>query len=218
MDLTPDVIDKVLKAIPTQEWVWGELRPPAEYSLTALRQPDIVAQIERLILVLRVEPHHRTAHDHRYHIKGQEYVATYGLSHREIKMYRGDSLKLLVQILEDLRAELSMELYEIDPRIGFVPTREALPLCPLFDPPRRPTPHVPGELQGVNCPYCAKPFDSRKPPMWAGGNMGWAHIPCWTEGMQQLFRPSTTLPRHGGHDDYMDALRYAMFQVPKEML
>lgn len=80
-------------------------------------------------------------------------------------------------------------IYECDPRIGdiWLDFRHDSPLlpCPLFDPP---DPVFPAWLRvpppnARSCPLCHGEFTLRRRPMWAGGNLRWAHADCWGKGL-----------------------------------
>lgn len=100
----------------------------------------------------------------------------------------------------DLARKMAFKLFEHDPRIG-LPLSENFPDCPLFDPPYLAAPYrnylkerggdaqwkrKPETLEVKRtltvCPRCDEhmhPYEgSRKPGVWCGGNLGFAHEEC----------------------------------------
>jgi len=105
------------------------------------------------------------------------------------------------QTYHTMARKLSYQLFEVDPRIGLPLTSNSMvpfPNSPLFDPPyitatyakylclTKDTRLSPEEVQVsislTRCPFCETPIypfgGSRKPGVWCGGNVGFAHEDC----------------------------------------
>lgn len=114
-----------------------------------------------------------------------------------------DKKVLVWSALHKMARKLSFQLFEVDPRIGLPLTTNTVvrfPSSPLFDPPyiQAPFPRYLCEVydrderlkpeeaevsrQLKTCPFCETaiyPFNgSRKPGVWCGGNVGFAHEAC----------------------------------------
>lgn len=111
--------------------------------------------------------------------------------------------QVLWQAFVSMARKMSFQLFEVDPRIGLPLTSNSMvpfPSSPLFDPPYITAPYprylVPvydrderlstEEAQTArhlkHCPFCRTaiyPFyGARKPGVWCGGNVGFAHEEC----------------------------------------
>jgi hypothetical protein len=104
------------------------------------------------------------------------------------------------QTYYNVARKMAFKLFEIDPRIG-LPLSENFPNCPLFDPPYLAAPYrnylkerggdavwkrkpetIEVKKTLTTCPRCDEPIHpyegSRKPGVWCGGNLGFAHEEC----------------------------------------
>ncbi len=112
-----------------------------------------------------------------------------------------DPNEVVWQTYHRIARKMSFQLFEVDPRIGLPLTSNSMvrfPNSPLFDPPYIDSTYVrylcstqdvrlsAVELQVSGslkrCPFCESaiyPFGgSRKPGVWCGGNVGFAHEEC----------------------------------------
>jgi hypothetical protein len=116
------------------------------------------------------------------------------------RVAREDAERTVWSAYHSIARKLSFKLFEQDPRIG-LPLNDGFPNCPLFDPPYLIHPirnHLrekggdanwkqKPEVQEVKktlttCPFCEMPIwpygGSRRPGVWCGGNVGFAHEEC----------------------------------------
>ena len=121
-------------------------------------------------------------------------------STKTLNNFAGDPTTTILDGYFGLARKMSFQFFELDPRIGIPLTTNAMvpfPSSPLFDPPYivesyahylcKPASRFTQEDREVagtlkTCSFCESPIypfgGSRKPGVWCGGNVGFAHTDC----------------------------------------
>jgi hypothetical protein len=120
----------------------------------------------------------------RFPVTGRDAGIQQTISSKALLM-AADPEGFIKDVFQRMVRELQPLITELDPRIGTLWSlpRDPTPLllCPLFDPPKKIWPawqSVPG-VQAQSCPFCHEEFTRDRMPMWAGGDLRWAHSGCW---------------------------------------
>jgi len=184
-----DALDRAMRE------AWGDLDLAAfkyiTHRVSVDRRPATHTCV--VVVTIRFDSHARIIHGCRYMLPAKEFAARGPLIHDEQLVDLVEPTMPFIESVKTALKAMPTSLYEYDPRIGVVGGDGELRRCPLLDPPfrfppewrRTPAPTFPMIPQGDvrPCPICEEPFDAGHRPMWGGGNLGWVHASCWTEGL-----------------------------------
>jgi len=180
---------------------WGDVDPKGLWwaKVSVFTSPDQFSRTMKVGMVAKFEDHYQTIHRCQYSLRSRVGEVWVEVSERDLASVSNQQ-HLLAFTFQDLLEELRPFMYEYDPRIGQVLAGpgDIRTRCDLFDPTHVPNPYWLDEGDGGpapghrKCPLCGEGFIPDDPPMWAGGNLMWTHIRCWTEGLPEIPRTRKT--------------------------
>lgn len=152
---------------------------------------DLATMMTEIELVVRVDHHKRDVEGYIQHIQPRTVHSRVKLADRTLAMSKLPTTEIVVDSLRDLIRSIRPMLYEFDPRIGqkVSDDKPHLEEMFLFDPDGDPVIYT-----GQHCPLCGQGFGHTR-PMWAGGNLRWAHLECWAKGLPKLPDAVEPFPR-----------------------
>ena len=179
--------------------LWGDVEQP--FWITFTVSGVVLPAWDRVQITTRfqIQKHRRIVAEHIQCVQGRTGGSNVTLPSQNVVL-DAHFVHLLQESLKDSIEDISLLLYEFDPRIGYILLypKDSLPVCPLFDrrgPVWRPkwkdwtarvaqgahsvAAGVP--VEQVPCMLCGEDFEFHMTPMWGGGNIGWVHANCWIE-------------------------------------